>query len=740
MKTHSCKGETLYKGDGSSATPGTINITSPAPITTAEVGDEFYHQVSAFSSTNQTLTFSLENEPVGMNINSKTGVITWTPISGQTSSGPVLITVTDQNGNRDEQVLHLTVNPPTDPIVVEPGDEITDPTLDCTPIVPQVWVPSPNKKKSISEIDAISLPNLVTVDPVEESANYISGGWGSISSITSDPPPGFGKYSSLVKEDIVFISFFVKAISNNHNYNGTHLIVRYKSSSGASDELDRMIVTIPQTGIWQRVYYPVRINSNTITDYAENIVIDSPQEFEQEFHIGGFSFQNFKQTIAFLDFPNFEEYYFGMEENAQWRKDALLRIQNIRMKDINISFKDPSNEVIKNICVSVKQIRHKFSFAGAVETYDPGNIWFEQHFTLFNETTMRNAQKWKASSKNETDDEKVKFAEVDQYLNPAIARGNVIRSHAVLWPKFDNTPSWVKDYLQVVANPSSDPDLCEFRCDSTCKTLVKNAFNNRIREVLTYYKGIIYEWDFINEPNDGSKNNTGYNGDCILGKSVFYEWIDYARSIDPALSIAINEYGLIDRAGLKTFNKKFPLIEEMVNTDKARNPPNGNIDAIGLQGHFNGASSILDMQNQVDILSTLGKKIKLTEADIFIYNEDTQGKFIKDIIILFFASSSFDGITFWNWNYDPTRYGEKQLEMFYRSDGSMKPMASQYMNTIYNQFWIMDSKGIDTTYTNKLYYGEYEVTATLDGVAYPPQIINVENGGPSDFSLTIPTN
>ena len=123
--------------EGPGATPGAINITSPAPITTAEVGDEFYHQVSAYSSTNHTLIFGLQNEPTGMNINSSTGVITWTPISGQTSSGAVLITVTDQNGNREEQVLHLTVNTPAvDPTMPGspggslPGDGPTLPPLD----------------------------------------------------------------------------------------------------------------------------------------------------------------------------------------------------------------------------------------------------------------------------------------------------------------------------------------------------------------------------------------------------------------------------------------------------------------------------------------------------------------------------------------------------------------------------------------------------------------------------------
>jgi len=359
--------------------------------------------------------------------------------------------------------------------------EITDPDdvipTSCEPLSPQVFTASPSNKKTISDIDAISTAEILSGDPVTENVTALGqdNSWGSAYEKTSNSPPGFTNYlhfntnggdsrhiyiavdqNNLAKEDIIFISFYIKAISNNHIYNGTYLTVKYKSSSSAVDELDRMILTVPETipNTWQRVYYPVQINSSDPDTPSVNIQISSAKFFEQEFFIGGFSVKNYKQTVAFLDFPNFEEYYNGIEDNAQWRIDALARIENIRMKDVSISFKDSNGKSLNNICVTVKQLRHKFSFAGAIETYDPGNVWYEQHFTLFNETTMRNAQKWKANQKNEGDDQKESFVDkVDVFLDPAIARGNVIRSHAILWSKLDNTPSWVKDYLHVVTPP-----------------------------------------------------------------------------------------------------------------------------------------------------------------------------------------------------------------------------------------------------------------------------------------------
>jgi len=630
---------------------------------------------------------------------------------------------------------------------IEPAVEKQDPPapLDCETLTPPNFVASANNnKKTIEEIDSISATDMLVGDPIDDISwanGTIGNTWGSGEVVTTETPPGFSKavkanlsgttnrlfnikvnYSELDKGDIVFISFYVKAVSNANLNNGTTLLLRYMSKEGVGMELQRMILTVPETGQWQRVYYPVRINSEKIdiTSNAEIFQINSPVEFAQEFFIGGFSVKNYKKVVPFLDFPNSNEYYNGIEDNAEWRVEALKRIENIRMKDITITFKDIEGNSIKNICVTVKQKRHAFHWGGSINTDDPSDYFFEKHFELFQETTLQNFQKWKS---NKTDEQ------VNKYLDPAIARGNTLRAHAVHWAKINNTPSYVKVEYDRLVGLGDPTDAINY---------VKGEFNNRITEVLTKHRGKTYEWDLINEPNDGIK---GWNSEAYLGKDIMYDWIDLARATDPNLSIAINEYTLIDRVDKATFNRMFTLIKEMVDTDKTRNPPNGFIDAIGLQGHFNGASSIIDMQEKIDELSALNKKIKLTESDIFIYNEDTQGKFMRDILILFYSNQNFDGVTFWNWEYDASKVGEKALEAWFRSDSddSMKPIAKEYMDTVYNLFWIQDSKEIQTTYSNRLYYGKYEVTATINGQDYT-QTVDILKNGPDNIEITLDLN
>ncbi len=90
---------------------GPITISSSPLITTAETGDEITYLVDATSSINLVLTYSISNAPIGMRIRENTGKLTWTPVTGQVSSGAVTITVTDENSNTETQNLNITVTP-----------------------------------------------------------------------------------------------------------------------------------------------------------------------------------------------------------------------------------------------------------------------------------------------------------------------------------------------------------------------------------------------------------------------------------------------------------------------------------------------------------------------------------------------------------------------------------------------------------------------------------------------------
>ncbi len=84
-----------------------------APSTTATVGQLYSYDADASDpDAGDTLTFSLTVAPSGMAINSSTGLIQWTPASGQVGGNSVTVRVQDQGGQFATQSFTIQVGPP----------------------------------------------------------------------------------------------------------------------------------------------------------------------------------------------------------------------------------------------------------------------------------------------------------------------------------------------------------------------------------------------------------------------------------------------------------------------------------------------------------------------------------------------------------------------------------------------------------------------------------------------------
>jgi RHS repeat-associated protein len=93
---------------------GSVNAHVPilqSPPPTEGVVDSlyFYQPVATDDDPGDTLTFSLVTAPPGMQIDTGTGRITWTPTAGQLGPNPVLLTVSDGNGGVASQSYTIVV-------------------------------------------------------------------------------------------------------------------------------------------------------------------------------------------------------------------------------------------------------------------------------------------------------------------------------------------------------------------------------------------------------------------------------------------------------------------------------------------------------------------------------------------------------------------------------------------------------------------------------------------------------
>jgi len=87
--------------------PNNEPIITSTPITTASVGITYNYNVDATDYDEDILTYTLTTPPIGMIINSSTGVISWTP----TEEGDYSVTVTVSDGkSTDTQSFIITVS------------------------------------------------------------------------------------------------------------------------------------------------------------------------------------------------------------------------------------------------------------------------------------------------------------------------------------------------------------------------------------------------------------------------------------------------------------------------------------------------------------------------------------------------------------------------------------------------------------------------------------------------------
>ncbi len=94
---------------GNQVTVSAAPVISSTPILGATVGAVYSYDVNATDANGDTLTYSLDNAPVGMGINGVSGLITWTPTSGQMGANPVTVRVADPKSLFATQSFILTV-------------------------------------------------------------------------------------------------------------------------------------------------------------------------------------------------------------------------------------------------------------------------------------------------------------------------------------------------------------------------------------------------------------------------------------------------------------------------------------------------------------------------------------------------------------------------------------------------------------------------------------------------------
>jgi hypothetical protein len=243
-----------------------------------------------------------------------------------------------------------------------------------------------------------------------------------------------------------------------------------------------------------------------------------------------------------------------------------------------------------------------------------------------------------------------------------------------------------------------------------------------IREV-SRYKGIVKEYDVMNEPL-----HARYLTDSLVGDSINWNCFKWARSADPDAELFINDYNVEYNWGDAAKYRDLILkIKEM----------GGPVTGVGMQAHYwdGFRVNVDELVKNVNIVSEAGLPIRFTEYDYAgdITQQQQTEDFIK-VITVAFSHPSISGMI--SWGLSDIGAWRENTGFF---DSTYRPKLAADTLLYYTKTkWATNFDSAlegENSLDFKAYYGHYEIEVDFDGVVKVFTIPCIKANEDSIFTL-----
>jgi GH35 family endo-1,4-beta-xylanase len=487
--------------------------------------------------------------------------------------------------------------------------------------------------------------------------------------------------------DVAMIRFFARKVSASDETGNARitLVVRrdgvdFNSSYEGSFSFGRE---------WQEVLVPFVFAK----DFAANeaAVMFRFGFKRQSVELGGLDVVYYGKARSFASLPRTRFTYQGREAGAAWREAALARIEKIRKGDLRIHVVDADGRPAKGAAVKVEQTRQAFQFGSALQfsrlVHDtPENLRYQEKvLELFNAASPENDLKWVTWAGDWGAD----FSPEQSVAGLRWLRAHDFhtRGHVLVWPGWKNLPAFVQ---KLRGTPE--------------EKAIAGIVEKHIREMTRATRGLVDEWDVLNEPFS--------NHDLmdIFGDGIMADWFKIAREELPTRPLFLNDFSNHD---LTTDADHVAHFEKTIRRLRADGAP---LDGLGLQAHFDGKPN--DPENILAVLDRYWGEFKLpvrvTEFDVWTFDEELQADFTRDFLILAFSHPSVEGVQLWGF-WESAHW--RPSAAMYRADWSEKPNAAVYRDLVLKQWRtrLNGQTGDDGEYAARGFFGDYVVTVERDG-------------------------
>lgn len=404
----------------------------------------------------------------------------------------------------------------------------------------------------------------------------------------------------------------------------------------------------------------------------------------QTIQIGGVEVIDYQSKVKVEDLPQTKITYAGRSPDAQWRKDALARIEKVRKGDLDIYVTDAGGAPVGGAEVHAVLRKHAFGFGTCVDadlilgTTPNAQRYRQTILELFNRAVFENEMKWQATWNGVPPD-------VDRALQWLREHNIQVRGHNLVWPSWQWLPPPLKAY-------EKDP------------AKLREITDKHITDMVSHFRGQLVDWDVVNEPYTNHDLI-----DLLGGRSIMVHWFNIAHRADPNCRLFINDFGVLDGGNFNEHRQDF------YNNIKFLKDSGAPIGGIGIQSHF---GTELPPPEQIlkilDRFSGFGLPIESTEMSISLHDKQLQADYLRDYMIAMFSEPAVQDIMLWGfWQ---GRHWRPEAGIF-ADDWSMQPAAKVWIDLTQKQ-WSTNA----TVKTNdsgaasvRGFYGSYEITVTSGG-------------------------
>ncbi|KAA1259857.1 Endo-1,4-beta-xylanase Z precursor [Rubripirellula obstinata] len=448
--------------------------------------------------------------------------------------------------------------------------------------------------------------------------------------------------------------------------------------------------------------------------------------------IADFRLINYGADYDIDSLPRSTVNYPGREPEAQWRKDALARIEKIRKADLTIEVVGSDGQPIPNATVKAQMQRHAFGFGNAVNAEllggeqqsfpytrkrsgtDVTSSWQDaQRYRqvvkdYFNCVTFESELRphvWKKQISGSPEGKRLNRVLLDQAVPWLQANGIGIRGHYVAWAPMDFN-AIEKDFV-------GDP------------TAHRQWLWDHMSDVLPKTAEFVTEWDTINHIVGWGKHT--YEKE-YGGLQIYADIMAESRRLAPDATHAINE-GKVLPDGYK--RKDYKRIIRFLN-DQGQAP-----DVVGFMGHF-GLTTLTPPEELLEVydnFAEIAPRLQLSEFDVDAGDDDQlQADYFRDVMIASFSHPNFQAIIQWGF-WEKAHW--KRAAALWREDWTLKPSGQVFTDLVKNQWWTNETVTTDEAGQSKLrgFLGQYNVTAEHEGQTITKPIVLNREGATIQIQL-----